>query len=151
MMVRTSAGIVECTPLIRAASGLVECGNAMFRTASGVVSIGSVRALSATASPSDAYGATDAPGSPNVSTNAVTVTASGGRAPYTYSWAKTDGDTIAASAPSSATTAFVGSVPRNDSRQATFECTVTDAAGHSATSNAVFAIITNYGDSGGIL
>jgi hypothetical protein len=70
-----------------------------------------------------------------VTTGNTTVTASGGVTPYSYSWARlAGGDNIVATAPSARITAFSGSsMAVNESRAATFRCTVTDSNGMTAT------------------
>ena len=72
-------------------------------------------------------------GAGSVTSASVTITASGGTAPYTYSWAKKSGDAITATAASSATTAFNGTVGVGETITAVFTCTVTDSAGSPAT------------------
>lgn len=63
------------------------------------------------------------------------ITASGGTAPYTYSWARVSGDTsIVASSPSSASTAFQGSCDVDaPPAGAVMRCTVTDSAMNTTT------------------
>lgn len=68
-----------------------------------------------------------------VESASVTVSASGGVAPYTYAWTKKSGTetgaTQTASAPSSATTTFTATLATNQSSGATWICTVTDSTG----------------------
>lgn len=65
-----------------------------------------------------------------VTAGPATVTVSGGSGGYTYSWARIAGDSsITAGAPSAASTSFSALLSPDDSVTATFECTVTDAAG----------------------
>jgi hypothetical protein len=98
---------------------------------------GAARPLSASASPSSVSGSTASSGT--ATTNATTCTASGGLAPYTYAWSRVSGDTAtSANSATSATTTFsanVGAV--NNMRTSIWECTVTDALGHTADSNTV--------------
>lgn len=65
-----------------------------------------------------------------LTTNTVTVTPSGGLAPYTYAWTRISGDTsTTCNSPSSASTnwsATVGAV--NPDRNSTWRCRVTDSA-----------------------
>lgn len=71
----------------------------------------------------------------SVTTPAVTVTASGGNAPYTYAWTRTtDGDqALSANTPSGASTTFTGSIAFLGSfLQDTFRCRVTDSVGATA-------------------
>lgn len=85
--------------------------------------------LSAVAAPGSAYGiVTNNNLFVTVTSNSVTVTASGGTGPYTYAWTRLSGDSaVSATSPTAATTTFSASVPRWDSREATMRCTVTDA------------------------
>lgn len=82
----------------------------------------------ATVSPASAYGEELAPAI--VASNSVTVTPSGGTAPYTYAWTLASGLTMSADSPTSATTAFTSSsaVPPWTSFDDVATCTVTDAA-----------------------
>lgn len=84
-------------------------------------------ALSASASPNPAYGTAVA--NP-VYSSAVTVTPSGGYAPYTYSWAKIAGVGSITSS-TSATTTFYASVAPDTPTDGVFRCTITDS--HSST------------------
>ena len=85
-------------------------------------------ALSAFASPTYAYGSIVGTG--DATTNAVTVTASGGTGPYTYAWAKKSGiGTITANLPTAASTDFTGTLTlSNQQRSHVWTCMVTDAA-----------------------
>ena len=62
-------------------------------------------------------------------TNYVTVSASTGQSPFTYSWAKVWGDAITCSNSSSNYVRFSGSVGPGTALTALFRCTVTDTAG----------------------
>jgi len=82
-----------------------------------------------TVTPELAYGYGYSKGSITISTNSVTVTVSGGVAPYTFAWTGASGAWTIIN-PTSDTTAFRRSsvgAGTNDSR--TFTCTVTDANG----------------------
>lgn len=84
-----------------------------------------------------------------LTTGPVTATVSGGDAPYTYLWARVSGDAdIAPVAPTGASTAFSASCFPDDSFEASFTCTVTDAAGMSIVSDPVTASITLVGIGG---
>lgn len=92
-------------------------------------------ALSATVNRGSVVGSIVLPhaGSPPVAnvitSQSVTVTATGGTAPYTYLWTKLAGDSaVVASQLFSATSFFNANVPRNQDRSATMRCTITDAA-----------------------
>lgn len=77
-------------------------------------------------------------------TNSVTVTPSGGTAPYTYAWAFVDGDAgISINSPTSATTSFSGD-PVGTALAATYRCTVTDSAGSPLTATFTIAVSIIY-------
>lgn len=61
-----------------------------------------------------------------LTTNQVTVTPSGGTAPYTYAWAKVSGDTVTINAATAATTDFTGTPATNETLAGEYRCTVTD-------------------------
>lgn len=84
-------------------------------------------ALSASITPDSATGSAF---SGAVTTNTVTAVPSGGQAPFTYAWSliSYDGPTPTITAPSSASTAFRGTV----NHEALFQVTVTDALGNTA-------------------
>jgi hypothetical protein len=64
----------------------------------------------------------------------VTATPTGGRAPFSYTWARVSGDTsITATSATSATTRFSRFVPDTDTYSAVWQVTVTDADGTTAT------------------
>lgn len=70
------------------------------------------------------------PTSANVTTNSVTITASGGAGSGpTFAWSKISGDTFTVNSPTSATTSFTVNIPRirdgTVSRSAVYRCTVT--------------------------
>ncbi len=84
-------------------------------------------ALSASVLPTYAYG--DRIGAGSVTTNAVSVSASGGTAPYTYAWAKKSGaGTMVANSPTAAITDFEGTLLAGAVRSQIWTCTVTDSA-----------------------
>jgi hypothetical protein len=107
-----------------------------------------VSSLSASASPPNAVGADGSAADIIIDTNTVTVTASGGTEPYTYSWAITVGTPSdwAIETPLSRTTRFscIGGVAEGATETATFRCTVTDSRGRTGTVD-VEARVTNYG------
>jgi hypothetical protein len=101
--------------------------------------------LSATASPGRAIGeVTDTNLFVTVTSNSVTVTPSGGTAPYTYAWTRLSGDSaVAANSPTTATTTFSANVPKWDSREATMQCTVTDSLSATTTVNVLVTLTHN--------
>lgn len=145
--VRTSSGLQAIASItVRATDGLKDIAKASFRdasalkrffTASGTVAVA--------ASPSFATGATA--GFSTVTTNSVTVTATGGNEPYVYAWTllSDDGGSWGAVSPASATTVFAcGDVLDGEQFTATFRCTVTDTFGATGTVD-VAANVINYG------
>lgn len=88
-----------------------------------------------TLSPTAVSGYSSVGGTQNVGTGAVLATATGGVAPYTYSWARVDSSayTWTIAAPTAATTTFTAlSVPEGVATTAVFELTVTGSGGLSA-------------------
>jgi hypothetical protein len=81
-------------------------------------------ALSATANVSSVYGTGQA--GTVITTGGVTITPTGGTAPYTYAWAKQSGDTVNVTAPTAATTTFSQTGGAGEVFNATYCCTVTD-------------------------
>ena len=70
-----------------------------------------------------------APSFKNLQTATVTVTATGGTAPYTYAWTRVSGDSaILCTQPALAATQFQANMAKNSDRIATWRCTVTDDA-----------------------
>jgi hypothetical protein len=69
-------------------------------------------------------------GAKTLTTSNISVAASGGTPGYTYSWVRISGSSsITATAPSSAATAFTGTLSANQELNAVFQCTVTDSSG----------------------
>ena len=87
---------------------------------------GRVSTLSASLSGSSAS-ASGTGGGP-FTTNSITVTASGGTAPYTYSWSKVSGDTMTISSSTAATVSWTDSGTAPSSLNSVWKCTVTDSA-----------------------
>lgn len=81
--------------------------------------------MSASASPSSLYELSTVSSGTTAST---TVSVTGGTSPYTYSWAKVDGDTLTVNSSTAATTTFTKTgMNQGDSYTATYRCTVTDS------------------------
>lgn len=80
-----------------------------------------------TASVSPAFAGSIASGAGARTTSSVTVTALGGVAPYSGSWAKKSGDDIPPDAPTSATTTFSQTITAGDYLSAVYTYTVTDS------------------------
>ena len=73
--------------------------------------------------------ASNSPASRVLTTNSVTASATGGTAPYVFSWTHIAGSTaVTADTPSDAITTFTATVNINTQLDATFRVTVTDAA-----------------------
>lgn len=68
------------------------------------------------------------PNPTNVTSDAVTVTATGGNGIYSFSWAWVSGEVLTPTAPTSATTAFVGSLSHNEATTSVYRCTVVSNA-----------------------
>jgi hypothetical protein len=98
--------------------------------------------------PAFVYGAQSSGSAVDVTTEIATAIPTGGTAPYTYSWARTDGfgGTWTIFLPNNAQTAFrASSVAAGDSALAIFVCTVTDARGNTVDSIAINATADNFG------
>lgn len=103
----------------------------------------SVSTLAVTAAPGGVNGAISRPAGGNAQTNETVATATGGTAPYEYSWTSNDGVMLPTAA-SAAATRFSAFVEAGDSLVDSFECLVTDAKGQTATAT-VAASVSNYG------
>jgi len=98
--------------------------------------------------PAFVYGAQSSGSAVDVTTEIATAIATGGTAPYSYSWARTDafGGTWTIFLPTNAATAFrASSVAAGDSKLAEFVCTVTDSRGNSVASITINATADNFG------
>lgn len=110
---------------------------------------GSVGAtLTVVASPDSVIGAIAvSAGSPSVTTNSTTATASGGSGPYTYAWTLVSADSLVwtATLPTERTSSFrAADVTAGLDSFASFTCTATDARGATGTVD-VGAFVINYG------
>jgi hypothetical protein len=91
---------------------------------------GSTFALSApTSVDGDVYSAKPA----RVNSRAATATPNGGVSPYRYLWERIDGDTRVSATTATTASSTFGATLFNDTADATFRCTATDAAGGQAT------------------
>jgi hypothetical protein len=143
---RTDAGLIDSTPMLRTASGLVECAP-QFRTGTGLIDCGTSGPLVAVAEPSYVSGARSG-ASQRVYTRATLVSASGGKAPYSFAWAAVAGWLV--TSPSSANASFSSILGPGSDADATFDCTVTDARGDTVIAS-VNAAVFNYGGGGGVI
>jgi hypothetical protein len=153
IVLREASGLTNIGALfLREASGIVEIGEVFLRESGGLVEVYSSiesggGAFTVDVTP-DSFGARVSSGAGAVTTSEVTATPSGGVAPYTYLWERTDADpadwTIIS--PTSQSTTFrAAAVGPEDTFNATFTCTVTDANGSEVTSDEVAAQAVNYG------
>lgn len=136
-----------------AANVLVEVGEEWIRDGSGLhlVFNGGGGAFDVEV-PSDVYGAGARNSAIAVTTEQAAVTVTGGTAPYTYQWQRSDAPlgvwTIVA--PIAQATGFrCAGVGPGESESAQFTVKVTDANGASVTSTAILATAENYGSLGG--
>lgn len=113
-------------------------------TLTATVAAGGGTGFSATVSPVSAYGSEAGPAV--IASNSVTVTPTGGVAPYSYSWALGVGTTITINSAAAATTGFtsIGSVPPWTAYEDTATCTVTDSTGGTPLTTQVSLNVTLY-------
>lgn len=154
--VRTAAGLKTVAALkVRTGAGLKSIVTGKVRASDGLktfFSSGGSGAFTVSALPLVAFGGASSGLAVTVMTEYVSVTVTGGTAPYSYAW-----DQVGATAETwtiesigSANTRFACSgVADGDSYIATFKCTVTDANGSTVDSANVEANVINYGSWGG--
>jgi predicted phage tail protein len=83
-------------------------------------------------------------GAGSVTSNTVTLTATGNTGGMTYEWIRISGDEINPTASSSATTAFIGTVPNGEARYANFSWRALDnGSGKSSTGVVQVSLISN--------
>lgn len=99
--------------------------------------------LSVSLSATTAYGVAHglASSGPVTTATSITVTVSGGTAPFTYAWQFVSGDlAVVANTPAAATTSFGAAlVPSGGSKEAVYQCKVTDTNGATITTDTVTA------------
>jgi hypothetical protein len=98
-------------------------------------------AFSASASPANVSGFRL--GSGAVTTNATTVTPTGGTGPYTYAWSLVSGDTFTVNSPTAATTTFTTGLTTGQDKSAVYRCTVTDSLLAEATATVGVSVTEN--------
>ncbi|MEN2749356.1 hypothetical protein [Sphingomonas sp. T9W2] len=147
---RTASGLASATPFLRTASGLVKA-TARFFGESGPVDGGGGEApdVMAAANPASVFGTGRFP---TVTTGSTTVGVSGGKTPFSFAWTTVDASgSWEITSPTNATTAFrCTSAVQDDSQDATFRCTVTDANGKTAAAD-VTAQAYRYGTNDGTI
>lgn len=156
---RTSTGVKAIAALrLRDAGGVKAIANVRVRDASNVLrlvySSSTGGAFTVTAVPLVAFGGRTGGGPLSITSEEVSLSITGGAAPYSYAWeliSAIDGTWTIESPTESKTRFVVNAVPLGDSYVATFKCVVTDARGASASSANIDVTCTNYGDLGGIL
>ena len=147
--VRTSTGLKDIVSAkVRTASGLKAAAVLSVRTASGLEVVWSgVNAIVATIPP-NAFGGAANGSSIAVASEVVSVSVTGGKAPYSYVWSKVgapDSNWLIPFATASETRFQHTAVPAYDSRTASFICTVTDSNGASVASGECDVLVENFG------
>lgn len=148
---RTSGGLMQIAAIHfrDAANVLKDVGVGQHRD--GANALKAFFAAMSASIPETVSGFVNKPSGADVITPSVAVTVTGGSAPYTYLWSRTDAGatTWSITSPTASETTFkaVG-VASGDTETATFKCTVTSSAG-SVDSNVIDATAINLG--GGIL
>lgn len=106
-----------------------------------------IEALAVNAIFTGAYGAGTSGSTISVATADTTLSIVGGRAPFTYAWARTDGGghSWTINSPSALNTRFTTLVAPYSLESATFEMTVTDANGTVVVGPEITAYAENYG------
>lgn len=99
--------------------------------------------LSVNVSPVSVIGEREGAG--EATTDPATATPTGGTAPYTYAWTKVSGGSITADTGLLASTTFSAILTNGQIITATFQCTVTDARGQTATDTVNVILESNSG------
>lgn len=154
MNVRDVSGIDAIGAIsVRSVSGLAAIGFGLIRDTDSLETFFSPAGGAFTVDvPPTAYGGAAANFPIAVTSESVTVTISGGRAPFTFAWERTDdilGDWSIIN-PASQSTAFrVAGLGPGVGDTAEFACTVTDANGTEVITGNVLVYAENYGGLGG--
>lgn len=156
MMVRGATTISEIgTIMVRDAGNVLrEIGEGFIRDGDSLETFFSPGGAMTLDYPPEAYGAGASNSEIGVTTTAITVTVTGGRAPYTYLWALTGGPDPSwiITAPNAKTTAFRRfEMAPGDNFNTTVTCTVTDASGQSLETGPIAVTVENFGGLGGLL
>lgn len=118
------SGSVAIDPTITGRGSLSEELDATGSNIATTAASASAGALAASVSPTYAFGLS---GAGSVVSSTVTVTASGGTAPYTYAWTKKSGlGSVVATDATSAATTFSETLTAGQFRTTIWTCTVTD-------------------------
>lgn len=155
IVVRDSVGTAELGSIVvRDTGGLANIGEAVVRDGAGAQVVFSPSSGMSVSVTPDVYGSAASPTGVAITTSSASVTVSGGTAPFSYLWERTDaeGGTWQILSPTSATTQFRRLLvpPTADAYPATFACTVTDSTGQTAVTSDVDASVINYSSGGGI-
>jgi hypothetical protein len=150
--VHESGGVSSIATLrVRESAGLSTIAYMRVREATGVSTVftagGGAGSFNVNALPTTPFGGAASPSAVSVTTEVVTVTATGGVAPYTFAWVDIDGFSgwsIAVVGDGQARFTRAATGP-GDSETNNFKCEVTDAAGRKVDSPTIAATVVNYG------
>lgn len=120
-----NSGVTAAQAAAATAQATATAATAVAQAASVTAQAAATNAFSVTISDTNAFVLSAALGV--LTTNSVTVTASGGTAPYTYAWTRVSGDIVTINAAAAATTTFSGDPGVGGSLSGIYKCTVTDA------------------------
>lgn len=133
---------------VRDAGGLKEIAEVQIRDAGGLKLVYNQGSALAVYVPGEAYGAASSDTPVDVSTEVIAASPTGGVAPYSFSWTRTDGgvDSWSIIFPAAQETSFrANAVVGGAIRTATFRVTVTDARAQVVNSININATAENYG------
>ena len=148
LLVRNSSNALKAVAYlsVRDAGGLLKAVESAFiRTAAGLKAIWG--SFTVSLDRDEVVGAAVSAAPIDITTREVTASADGAVGALTYAWARTapDGQSWTITDPTSATTAFRTNVFRAAEWNATFECTITDQGGHSASASVSARAYNSYG------